>query len=316
MSGIAREDLSGRIDAIIYRSRGPDAFYVSEHACSVARGRQLDTSLRNLTREIRKDVGLGLYALPRHRRLHSFVTLARVTVHLKTGYKSQWFPCRVDEVEDYRGRRSFEASCPTNYLHDSGKTIKDAITRLCDIIETRYKGEGLHDLMREMPKCPILATIDVSPDQQSRWGTAVISPAEGGYEASIVGSAIRAHGKDPYLALCNAEQKLAEAGLPANCSVSGEPVFCVVDVPLALLDGTHINRFLVTISSHENADSSFYVARAPQAGDIFVQSRSFDDAIGGISDAIALEYREKELKEVTEMLKVPPFLATVRLPEI
>ncbi|WP_424357466.1 hypothetical protein [Methanocella sp. MCL-LM] len=254
--------------------------------------------------------------MPRHRRLHSFVTLARVTVHLKTGYKSQWFPCRVDEVEDYRGRRSFEASCPTNYLHDSGKTIKDAITRLCDIIETRYKGEGLHDLMREMPKCPILATIDVSPDQQSRWGTAVISPAEGGYEASIVGSAIRAHGKDPYLALCNAEQKLAEAGLPANCSVSGEPVFCVVDVPLALLDGTHINRFLVTISSHENADSSFYVARAPQAGDIFVQSRSFDDAIGGISDAIALEYREKELKEVTEMLKVPPFLATVRLPEI
>ncbi|WP_148266644.1 hypothetical protein [Methanocella arvoryzae] len=286
---------------------------MSEHACSAARGRQINTSLRNLAREVRKDVGLGLYALPRYRRLHTFVTLARVTVHLKDGYRSQWFPCRVDEVEDYRGRRSFEASCPTNYLHESGKTIKEAMNRLGDVIEARYKGEGLHDLMREIPKCPILATIDVSPDQQSRWGTAVITPGQGSYTASIPGSQVEASSRDPYQALLNAEQKLAGQGTTI-APLSDEPVFCVADVPLALFDGTHLHRFLISISFHENDGSSFYVARAPQAGDLSIQSQSFDDALAGIRDAIALECREKTLAEITEMLKVPPFLATVRLP--
>lgn len=316
MSGIATEDLTGRIDAIIYRSRGPDAFYVSEHACSVARGRQLETSLRNLTREIRKDVGLGLYYLPRHKRLRTFVTLTRVIVHLKDGYTPQWFPCRIDEIETYRGRRSFEAACPTNYLHEAGKTIREAMARLGDVIEARYEGEGLHDLMREMPKCPILATIDVSPDHPARWGTAVITPVDGGYNASITGSPVLAHGRDPYQALCKAEQKLAEPGMAIDSSYTGEPVFCVADVPLPLLDGTSIHRFLVTISRCEKDGATFFVAHAPQAGDIFIQAQSFDDALGGISDAIALEFREKRLKEVRDLLKTPPFLATAMLPII
>lgn len=319
MSGMARVDLTGRIDAIVYRSRGPDAFYVSEYASSVARGSQFDASLRNLAREVRKDVGLGMYSLPRFERLHAFVTLLKVTVHLRNGYRSQWFPCRIDEIVDYRGRRSFEALCPTNYLHESGKTIREAMNRLSDVIEARYEGEGLHDLMREMPKCPIMASVDVSSDNLCRRGTAIVSRIQGGYEASIIGSAVTVQGKDPYIALCKAEQRfqisLAEAGLSDHSRPAVEPVFCMVDVPLPLLEGTSIHRFLVTISSPSDDPSSCFIARAPQAGDLSCTASGFDEALRGISDAIALEFREKSQKEVLELLQKQVFLATVKLPD-
>jgi predicted RNase H-like HicB family nuclease len=244
------------------------------------------------------------------------VTLIRVTVHLRNGYRSQWFPCRLDETVDYRGRRSFEALCPTNYLHESGKTVREAIGRLSDVIEARYEGEGLHDLMREMPKCPIMASIDVSSDHPHKRGTAVVSPVQGGFEASIIGSAVTVQGKDPYVALRRAEESLATAGLSSNSTPDCEPVFCMVDVPLPLLEGTSIHRFLVAISSpSDDLSSSSFVARAPQAGDISCTSSGFDEALRDISDAIALEFREKSLGEVQELLQRQVFLATVELPE-
>ncbi len=314
MSGMASVDLTGRVDAITYQSRGHETFYVSEYASSAVRGRQLDTSLRNLVRQIRKDVGFGLYSLPRFKLTRTFVTLNSVTLQLRDGVRSQWFPCRIDEVEDSLGRHRFEASCPTNYLRESGKTIQEALDRLSEVIKSRYAGEGIHDLMREMPKCPIMTTVDISVDQRIRWGTAVITRSDRGYQAVILGPSFTAQGNTPDLALKHAEEGVASLSFPDDSTSQGEPAFCTVDVSLPLHEGTSVHRFLVTISSNTVNGSSFFYANAPQAGDITVKSQTFDEALAGIRDAIALEFREKEQAEVQELLKMQFFLATARLP--
>lgn len=316
MSGMARSEiLTGRLDAIVYRSRGPGSFYVSEYASSVARGSEIGSSLHNLAAQVRNDVSLGIYSLPGLRHLRTFVTMTCVPLELREGRRAHWFLCRVDEIEDLRGRRYFEATCPTNYLHEAGKSFREAVARLRDVLQARYGGEGLHDLMREMPKCPIVTTLEFTGKAKPGRRAGVITRSEAGYTARFPGSEEAARGRDPSEALLRLEESQKTPRSVRDVTLSGEPFFCALDVPLPLLDGTQVHRFLVTVSPHAQNGSSFFVAHSPQAGGISVKSPDFDEALRSLGDAIALEFRERSRKEVQGQLKKPVILATAVLPE-
>ena len=158
MLGPARDDGAGKLDAIVYRAGTARAFYVSEHATSLARGRDFQSCLDNLSRQVREDVEAGVYPPADRDILHTFVTTVRVPLRLRDGPREQPFICRVDEIVDARGRISFESQCPTNYLLESGQSIAEATARLKDVIAARYGGEGIADLMRELPKRPMMTS--------------------------------------------------------------------------------------------------------------------------------------------------------------
>ncbi|HMK45359.1 MAG TPA: hypothetical protein VK436_01910 [Methanocella sp.] len=320
----AGDNLTVRLDAITYRSRGPNAFYVSEHGPSTARDLGFESSLKRLSMEIRREIRNGVYQLPDRVYLRTFVTMIRVSLPLRDGGRMQLFPCRVDEVEDTAGRRSFEASCPTNYLQDSGKTINEAIAGLRDVIIARYRGESVYDLMRELPKCPIMTAIDILPGSTAMVAlkdVAIITPLDdGGFAARsrMIGGSVR--GGDPYVALRHLELSIADStdfAAARNHQVkTGEPAFCMLDVPLSLRDGRLIQRFLVAISSWaDDSTGLVFTACAPQAGEVsFRSSSGFDATLDGISYAIALEFEGKSQKEVRDALTMPFFMATLMLP--
>jgi hypothetical protein len=312
MSGTARHDGTGKLDAIVYRAGKAQPFYVSEHEASVARGPDLRSCLTNLSKQVHEDVATGMYPPANKNILHTFITTVDAPLDLRDGHRRQPFVCRVDETANRLGRISFESQCPTNYLRESGRTIADSMTRLGDVISARYEGESITDLMRELPKRPMLTSISTGRMPKQRWVSTVIRRENGGYEAKSLESDTSARGSSPISALCRLEKSLPEADLPKAPVMQGEPVYCTLDVPLNLKENTLIHRFFVSVSRYNGHAPAFYASHVPQA-DLSIRAQTFDDALEAARDAIALEYREKSTGEVLETLKKPVILTAAKM---
>lgn len=181
MLGTAGDDGAGKLDAIVYRAGADRFFYVSEHGTSVARGRDIDACLGNLAEQVRADAAAGVCPPEEKGILRTFITTIDVPLDLRDGRRRQPFICRVDEALDGRGRVSFEAQCPTNYLHESGRSIADAAARLSEVISARYEDERITDLMRELPKRPMMTSIRLHKAPEALWVSAAICRENGGY---------------------------------------------------------------------------------------------------------------------------------------
>lgn len=308
----AGTDGTGRLDAIVYRAGGSDSFYVSEHECSFARGGDLYTCLDNLSNQVLHDVADGVYPLTKKQIVRTFVTTVEVPLDLRDGTRNHPFICRIDEIVDYRGRRLFESQCPTNYLRDCGSTMHESIKCLVDVISVRYAGESIADLMRELPKRPIMTTFNLSGKPGVHWANAAIIRKDGRYEAFALAAPVSVQGKTPPEAIERLEQRLANRGLNKAVAMSGEPVYCTLDVPLQLKENTSLRRFFVSVSLFNGRKSPFYTAYAPQAG-ISIRSPDFNGALDAVSIALAQEFREKSAEDVKRALKEMPILTAARI---
>jgi predicted RNase H-like HicB family nuclease len=313
MLGPARNDGAGKLDAIIYRAGTRRAFYVSEHATSLARGRDFHSCLDNLSRQVRDDVETGLYPPADRGILHTFVTTVDVALELRDGCRKQPFVCRVDETVDARDRVTFESQCPTNYLLESGRSLADAAAKLKDVIAARYEGESIADLMRELPKRPMMTSFALRKNRPDRWVSAAIRRENGGYEALSLEAPASARGSDPFVALRNLESALSDVDLSRAPVMKGEPVYCTLDVPLHLKENTVTRRFFVSVSRYNGSSLPFYASRVPQAG-LSLRAKTFEDALDAARDAIALEYHEKSADEVNQALKKQYMLTAARVP--
>jgi hypothetical protein len=312
MLGRASDDGAGKLDAIVYRAGTRRAFYVSEHETSLARGFDFHSCLDNLSRQVREDVKTGLYPPSDRDILHTFVTTTDVTLDLREGRRKQPFVCRVDETVDARGRVTFESQCPTNYLFESGRSIADAVAKLKDVIAARYEDERIADLMRELPKRPMMTSFAMKKMQPCRWVSATISRENGSYEALSLESPASAKGPDPFAALLNLESALSDIDLSKAPVMKGEPVYCTLDVPLHLQENTILRRFFVSVSRYNGSSTPFYASRVPHCG-LSLRANSFDGALDAARDAIALEYHEKSADEVNQALIKPLLLTAARV---
>lgn len=312
MLGTGMHECAGKLDAIVYRAGSRKAFYVSEHATSLARGRDIFSCLDNLSRQVREDVEAGVYPPADHEILHTFITSIDVKLELRDGHRIQPFICRVDEIEDSRGRIAFESQCPTNYLLESGRSIADAAAKLKDVIAARYEGESISDLMREMPKRPMMTSFTLRKARPDHLISVIIRPENGGFEACSPETPVCARGSDPFVALRNFEIALRDVDLSQAPVMKGEPVFCTLDVPLHLKENTITHRFFATISRYNGTSAPFFAARVPQCG-ISLSAKTFDDALDAARDAISLEYHEKSACDVDEKLKKPLMLTAAHV---
>lgn len=313
MHGTARDHLTGRLDVIVYRSQEPGAFYVSEYATSYARAPDMQTSVDGLAAQIKADISSGIYPLPAEKRIHTFVTLAAAHLELRDGARTCDFMCRVDELEDYRGRRSFEAICPTNYLSVRGQSIDDVVARLAEVISARYFGESMTDLMREMPRRPLLTTLDMSGGATDSWSPAVIQPDGQGYTAMLPEAAISASGKEPLEALRNLESALAGSDTGSPVWACSEPFYFYADVALRLREQTSVHSFLMSVTRFsERSENPVYLAFVPHAG-VIVRAPTFERAISRAKDAIFLEFIEKSVDDVRQATGKKIFLSAVKL---
>jgi hypothetical protein len=308
MRGTASDDGTGKLDAIVYRAGKSHPFYVSEHEVSFARGSDLKSCLANLSRQIREDVTTGMYPPTNRAILHTFITTVDASLDLRDGRRTQPFICRLDEIMDH-GRQTFEAQCPTNYLRESGRSVADPMTRLSDVISARYDGESITDLMRELPKRPMMTSINLRKTRAGRSVSAFIRRENGSYLAQSLESGDRAKGSNPLSALQNLEKSLSQADLRKAPVMQGEPVYCTLDVTLHLKENVTIRRFFVPVSRYNGHAPAFYASHVPQAG-ISVQAKTFEEVIEATRDAITLEFREKLTEEVAEALKKPVILTT------
>jgi hypothetical protein len=307
MLGPARNEGAGKLDAIVYRAGTTRAFYVSEHATSLARGRDFLSCLENLSRQVQEDVAAGMYPPADRDILHTFVTPVAVPLRLRDGPRTQPFICRLDETVDARGRISFESQCPTNYLLESGRSIADAAARLQEVIAARYEGEGIADLMRELPKRPLMTSFATRKTRPCRLVSAAIRRENGCYEAQSLETPASARGSDPAVALANLESVLSRADLSKAPVMKGEPVYCTLDVPLHLNENTLLRRFFVSVSRYNGTSTPFYASRVPHCG-LSLRAATFEGALDAARDAIALEFREKTADEVTQVLEKPLML--------
>ena len=312
MLGTARHDGAGKLDAIVYRAGSQKAFYVSEHGTTIARGRDFNSCLDNLSRLVMEDLDAGLYPPANRDILHTFITTVDVPLELRDGHRKQPFICRVDETVDARGRVSFESQCPTNYLFESGRSIADAAARLKDVVAARYEGESIGDLMRELPKRPMMTSFAPGKVRPDRWVSATVCRKNGGFEAFSLETPVHAHGSDPFTALRNLEISLSDIDLSRGPVLKGEPVYCTLDVPLRLKENTITHRFFTTISRYNGSSAPFYAAHIPQCR-LSLRSGTFDGALDAARDAIALEYHEKSAHEVSEAMKRPVMLTAARV---
>ncbi|MGA9141051.1 MAG: hypothetical protein WBZ29_12550 [Methanocella sp.] len=313
MRGTASNDGTGKLDAIIYRAGKSHPFYVSEHEASFARGPDLRSCLDNLSRQVMDDVTTGMYPPTHMEILHTFITTVDASLDLRDGRRRQPFICRIDEIMDHHGRVSFDAQCPTNYMRENGSSIADAMTRLGDVISARYEEESVTDLMRELPKRPLMTSISPGKKPEGRLVSALIRRNNGGYEAQSMESEDRAKGANPLSALRNLERSLSQADLRKAPVMQGEPVYCTLDIPLHLKENVSIRRFFVPVSRYNGRAPAFYASHVPQAG-LSIRAQTFDEAVEASRDAIALEYREKSTEEVAEAMKKPAMLTAARVP--
>jgi hypothetical protein len=311
MLGPARNDGAGKLDAIVYRAGTRRAFYVSEHETSLARGFDFHSCLDNLSRQVREDVETGLCPPADRDILHTFVTTADVTLDLRDGCRKQPFVCRVDEIVDSRGHVTFESQCPTNYLLESGRSVADAIAKLKDVIAVRYEGERLADLMRELPKRPMMTSFALKKTQPCRWVSATVCHENGSFEARSLESQTSAKCSDPFGALINLESALSDVDLSKAPVMKGEPVYCTLDVPLHLKENIILRRFFISVSRYNGTSTPFYASRVPHC-DLSLRATTFDGAIDAARNAIALEFHEKSADEVDQALKKPLMLTAAR----
>jgi hypothetical protein len=301
-----------RLDAIVYRVGGATPCYVSEHDCSISRDPDFYRCLSKLKSRVRSDLSFGFYSLGSLRYSRSFVTYIDTTLPLRDGpFKQSFLGCSY-EAFDGKGRREFVSACPTNYLSNEADALLDSYKALCEVIEARYLDERVSDLIRELPRAPLLTTFGLNGEKRPREVIAVVERHNGSFEASSPGLPYRAKASEPYKTLQALERTLSDDPSQARghmlCS---DPIFGSLDVQLSLRESFFIKRFLISVAPYKNG-SRYYHACAPQAG-VAARSTTVDGALQNIKDAIALKYHEAPAKEVERDLKGRPILTTARL---
>lgn len=301
-----------RLDAIVYRVGGVHPCYVSEHDCSIARDIDFYRSLSRLKSQVRSDISSGFYSLSPLRYARSFVTYVDTVLPLRDGSFKQSFLGCAYEAFDGRGRREFISTCPTNYLSSEAYALLDSFKALGEVIEARYMDERVSDLIRELPRAPLLTTFGLKGERIPGEVGAVIERRNGSFEASSPGLPYRAKASDPYDALLALERSLSEDPSPARGHIlRSDPIFGSVDVQLSLKESFFIKRFLISIAPCKNG-TRYYRAYGPQAG-VTTKSATVEGALQNIKDAIALKYHETPAKDVERDLKARPILTTARL---
>lgn len=307
-----------RFDAIVYRTgsasltgaASPD--YVSEHASSCARDADFHRSLLKLSSLVRSDMDTGLYIPHDLRYVRPFVTCINTVLSLRDGTRTQPFLACTYESVGHNEEKKFLAMCPTNYLSNTGRTLGESLTALGEVIQTRYRDETVCDLMRELPKTPLVTTFAFEESKRQEEVCAAIKPDGRGFRAYVPGTGLCAKGADPYGTLQSLECTAAASKIDLHEHVlRDEPIFGAADVKIFLRDSISIKRFLISISPCQNG-SKFYDAYAPQAN-VAAKSRSIDGVLQSIGDAIALQFHESSLSDVEKALSVKPILTTARI---
>ncbi len=300
------------LDAIIYRVGGVNPCYVSEHDCSIARDNDFYRSLSKLKSQVRSDLSSGFYSLGPLRYARSFATYVDTVLPLRDGPFRQSFLACAYEAFDSKGRRGFISTCPTNYLSGEAGALLESLSALGEVIEARYLDERVGDLIRELPRAPLVTTFGLNGERPPREVSAVIERRDGSFEASTPGLPYRAKASDPYEALLKLETSLSADPAPARGHfLRSDPIFGSVDVQLSLNESFFIKRFLISIAPCKNG-TKYYRASAPQSG-VEAKSLTVDGAIRNIQGAIALKYHEMPVKEVERDLTARPILTTARL---
>lgn len=302
-----------RLDAIVYRVGGSNPCYVSEHDCSRAKDRDFYRSLMHLKSQVRSDLSSGFYSLGSFDIVRTFATIVDTVLPLRDGSLKQSFLGCSYEALDGRGRRQFVSMCPTNYSSNEADSLLDSFRALCEIIEARYLGECVNDLIRELPRAPLVTTFDLSGEEQRPSEvSAVIERMNGSFRAFSPELSMSATATDPCMALNRLERALSDDPAVAYGHVlRAEPIFGPVDVQLTLKDSSSLKRFLISLSPCQNG-TRYYRASAPQAG-VFAKSTTIEGALQNIHDAITAKFNDASLEDVEKALKTRPILTTARI---
>jgi hypothetical protein len=301
-----------RLDAIVYRTGGASPLYASEHASSCARDADFHRSLSKLTSLVKSDIDTGLYIPTSFEYVRPFVTCIHTVLGLQDGMRKQTFLSCAYEALGHKGHREFIAMCPTNYLSNTGRSLAESYSALGEVIQARYRDETVRDLMRELPKTPLVTTFGLDSTERPESVGATIKHDGKEFRAYAQGTSISVKGSDPCDALQGLERALSKSNIDLHESVlRDEPVFGATDVQLSLRESTFIKRFLISVSPCQNG-TKFYRAYAPQAG-VSAKSSSIDGALQNIKDAIALQFHEHTASEVEKALAVKPIMTTARI---
>ncbi len=302
-----------RLDAIVYRVGGSNPCYVSEHDCSRAKDKDFYRSLMRLRSQVRSDLSSGFYSLGRFDYVRPFVTCVDTVLPLRDGsLKQSFLGCAYEAVDDH-GHRQFVSMCPTNYLSSEADTLLDSFKTLGEIIEARYLDERVNDLIRELPRAPLVTTFDLAgKKQRAPEISAIIERANGSFRAFSPELSLSATAGSPCEALNKLEQVLARDPAVARGHIlRSEPIFGPVDVQLTLKNSFSVTRFLISLSPCQNG-TRYYRAHAPQAG-VYAKSTTVEGALQNIKDAISLKFHEASQAEVERALKARPILTTARI---
>ncbi len=257
---------SPRLDAIVYRTGGNQPCYVSEHDCSMARDKDFNRSLFKLRSQVRSDLASGFYPPDRFEYLRTFVTCVDTVLPLRDGpWKQSFLGCSYESL-DQKGRTGFVSMCPTNYLSNVGSALMDSFTALGEVIESRYVDEGMTDLIRELPKAPLVTTFNPGENESRPTEvSAVITRSNGSFEAFSPELSFKSKASDPYKALEGLERTLSDQPSEARGHLlRADPIFGPVDVQLSLNGSSFIKRFLISVSPCKNG-TKYYRAYVPQA---------------------------------------------------
>lgn len=277
----------------------------------MARDQDFNRSLFKLRSQVRSDLSSGCYPPDRFEYLRTFVTCVDTVLPLRDGrWKQSFLGCSYESM-DQKGRAGFVSMCPTNYLSNIGSALMDSFKALGEVIESRYVDEGMTDLIRELPKAPLVTTFNLG-ESESRPGevSAVISRYNGSFEAFSPGLSFKSRSSDPYKALEGLERTLSDR--PSEASghlLRADPIFGPVDVQLSLDGSSFIKRFLISVCKN---GTEYYRAYAPQAG-VATKSLTVESTLETIKEAIVSRFRDASLEDVEQALKARPILTTARI---
>ncbi|MGE5403265.1 MAG: hypothetical protein ACM3NG_00245 [Candidatus Doudnabacteria bacterium] len=266
-----------------------------------------------MSRAIKSDIDTGLYIPDTFDYVRPFVTCVETSLELRDGPRKQHFLSCAYEALGHKNKRQFVAMCPTNYLSYTGGSLPDSLSALGEVIQARYEGESMRDLMRELPKTPLVTTFALENVERPKEVCATIVPDVDGFQAYMPGTSLSAGAKDPYAALLGLERVLSDnerVDLHEHV-LRDEPIFGSADVHLLLQESISTKRFLISISPCQNG-SKFYRAYAPQAG-VTTRSPTIDGALHNIKDAIALQFHEHSLADVEKAIAMKPIVTMARL---
>lgn len=299
-----------RLDAIVHRIGGSDPCYVSEHGCSQARDRDFFGALARLKSQVKADLSAGYYMLDRIHYVRSFVTYVDTVLPLNEGPRHQEFiGCSYESIGP-KGRKAFVSMCPTNYLSNHSDTLLGSFEALGEVIEARYQDENMNDLIRELPRQPMLTTFDLGDDANHQPAVSAFIKKNGSsFEAFSPGIPLTANGSDPFKALQGLERALSdEPSMGYGHMLRAYPIFGPLDVQLSLKNSSSIKRFLISVAPCQNG-TKYYRAYAPQA-DISTKSTTVEGAVQNIKDGIALKFHEQPAHVVDEALVSKSIMTT------